>query len=244
MCLPTEQSPAHVEERERKERAFPLRFFAFPDGCFARERAWIGATYSWRKAPARAMSFAHSFRVQGRCKGQCAWTAHREVAGGNGCVYWVAPHFINSPFRAFFFCNHRHRGIGLHFLGPSKNDVQSIHPSIHPDRFPIDLSGVNLSWQRARKEEDALARCFRPVSALSHGGGPAPSLSLALAARVMERQRQRAQSAMQCVVNAASPFSRALAIAAAPVHTMLPSVYCAYWRPCRNSQRPHHPSHP
>ena len=51
----------------------------------------------------RAMSFAHSFRVQGRCKGQCAWTAHREVAGGNGCVYWVAPQSINSPFRARLF---------------------------------------------------------------------------------------------------------------------------------------------
>ena len=75
MCLPTEQSPAHVGERERKERAFPLRFFAFPDGCFARERAWIGATYSWRKAHACApcpllIHFAYKVAARGNVHGQ------------------------------------------------------------------------------------------------------------------------------------------------------------------------------
>ena len=75
MCLPTEQSPDHVGERERKERAFPLRFFAFPDGCFARERAWIGATYSWRKAHACApcpllIHFAYKVAARGAVHGQ------------------------------------------------------------------------------------------------------------------------------------------------------------------------------
>ena len=134
MCLPTEQSPVHLGQRERKERAFPLRFFAFPDGCFARERAWIGATW---KAPTRHVLCSFISRTRSLPGVSYAWTAaHREVSGRREWLCMMVWR-ITSARRPKFTVS------SLLLLRPSTRPPYSrtvqaarcaIHPSIHPSR--------------------------------------------------------------------------------------------------------------
>ena len=99
-------------------------------------------------------------------------------------------------FQAFFFCNHRHRGIGLHFLGPSKNDVQSIHPSIAIDSRSIYRALTFHGSVRGKRKTRSLAASAPSALCRMYGGGPALSLSLSLTRTHPSQGHGEAESAI------------------------------------------------